>query len=75
VVLGWRQQQEAELRAKAGPDASGVMDDRAVARFVQHHERLTRHILAEMTSRADLLVQLDENRVPLAISRSAASSR
>jgi D-glycerate 3-kinase len=75
VVLGWRQQQEAELRAHAGPGARGVMDDRAVARFVQHYERLTRHILAEMTSRADLLVQLDENRAPLAISRSAASSR
>ena len=39
-----------------------------------HYERLTRHILAEMPSRADLVVELAEDRSPLAI-RTAAGRR
>jgi D-glycerate 3-kinase len=61
TVLGWRIQQEHELRA-ANPDGAGVMDDDEVARFVCHYERLTRHILAEMPERADLVLQLNESR-------------
>lgn len=68
VVPGWRLQQEAELRERvgerAGPDASGIMDYAQVARFIQHYERLTRHMLAEMPGRADLLVRLDARRRP-----------
>jgi D-glycerate 3-kinase len=62
TVLGWRIQQEHELRA-ATPDGSALMDDDAVVRFVSHYERLTRHILAEMPARADLVLRLDEDRV------------
>ena len=61
TVLDWRIEQERELRA-ASPSGSGVMDDCAVARFVSHFERLTRHILAEMPSRADLVLHLNEGR-------------
>lgn len=64
VVPGWRLQQEAELRERVGPDASGIMDYAQVARFIQHYERLTRHMLAEMPGRADLLVRLDARRRP-----------
>jgi D-glycerate 3-kinase len=38
------------------------MDDAQIARFVQYYERLTRHILAEMADRADLVIELDPNR-------------
>ena len=59
VVRGWRTQQEAELRAGGG---SAVMNDAEIARFIQHYERLTRHILDEMPARADLVVALDAQR-------------
>ena len=61
TVLGWRIQQEHELRA-AIPEGTGVMDDEEVERFVSHFERLTRHILAEMPERADLVLYLNERR-------------
>jgi len=32
-----------------------------VDRFVMHYERLTRHILAEMPGRADIVLDLDES--------------
>ncbi|MDE8653613.1 kinase [Novosphingobium sp. H3SJ31-1] len=64
VVHDWRLEQERDLAARAGPDAPGLMDAAAVARFIQHYERITRHILAEMPGRADLLVRLDRQRRP-----------
>jgi D-glycerate 3-kinase len=64
VVDRWREQQEAELRARA----KGAMSPSEVARFIQHYERLTRWILSEMPGRADLTVQLSEARDVLGIS-------
>ncbi|KTT99361.1 kinase [Sphingomonas yabuuchiae] len=61
TVLRWRTQQEEALRRTRGPGA-GVMDDMQLARFVSHHERLTRHIWAEMPGRADLCLTLAEDR-------------
>lgn len=66
VVRAWRIEQEHALRARAG-SASGVMSDAGVGRFIQHYERLTRHILREMPDRADLVVALSEARVPTGI--------
>ncbi len=68
VVLGWREQQEQELRAQSG-DASGVMNHQQLGRFVSHYERITRHILGEMPDRADLVVQLDTLRRAFTIDR------
>jgi D-glycerate 3-kinase len=62
VVLKWRTQQEHELRAQAQGDQSGVMSDAALARFIQHYERLTKHVLIEMPPRADLVIRLGEDR-------------
>ncbi|MBM0107167.1 hypothetical protein JM946_20725 [Steroidobacter sp. S1-65] len=62
VVLKWRTQQEQELRAQTTGSVSGVMNDAALARFVQHYERLTRHILIEMPGRADLVIRLGADR-------------
>ncbi|MBU3076679.1 kinase [Sphingomonas sp. XMGL2] len=56
-VLEWRLVQEAKLRAARGPDAG--MSDAAIARFVMHYERLTRHMLAALPARADAVVPID----------------
>jgi len=66
TVLGWRIQQEHELRANS-PDGTHLMNDSEVARFIGHYERLTRHILDEMPARADLVLHLDQNRDCVAI--------
>jgi len=72
TVLRWRIEQEHELRA-ASPEGTGVMDDDTIARFVSHFERLTRHILVEMPSRADLVMHLNENRDCVGIYTQVAS--
>ena len=59
VVFDWRLEQES-----AG---AGVMDAAAIARFIEHYERLTCHILAEMPGRADLVIRLDRDRTPAGI--------
>lgn len=67
VVLAWRQEQEAKLRARLtreGGDLKRAMTDAQVADFIAHYERLTRHILGEMPGRADVVVELDEQRRP-----------
>lgn len=67
VVLDWRLEQERKLRdrlAREGGDASRVMTDAEVETFIRHYERLTRHILAEMPARADVVVRLDAERRP-----------
>ncbi|MEY4760719.1 MAG: hypothetical protein RLZZ200_575 [Pseudomonadota bacterium] len=68
IVYAWRLEQEHKLRARVtaeGGDLSRVMDDAAVARFIQHYERITRHILEEMPARADIVVELDTSRQPV----------
>jgi len=73
VVFRWRREQEhklaARLAAAAPPGdapASGatrrVMNDAQLERFIMHYERLSRHILAEMPARADVLLSLDAER-------------
>ena len=56
-VLNNRLLQEHKLRAIA-PNAPGIMDDAAVARFVSHYERVTRHMVADLPDHVDLLYQL-----------------
>ncbi|UVO50676.1 kinase [Sphingomonas sp. SUN019] len=55
AVLANRQAQETKLRARTG---RGMTTDE-VARFVQHYERLTRAMFAEMPDRADLTFLID----------------
>lgn len=54
AVLGWRQEQERKLRARTG----GGMSDQEIERFVMHYERITRHLLAELPERADVVIPL-----------------
>jgi D-glycerate 3-kinase len=60
VVLAWRAEQERKLIARTGQG----MSDAQLARFVQHYERLTRWNLAEMPTRAGLVIPLDATRAP-----------
>jgi D-glycerate 3-kinase len=60
AVLGWRLEQEHKLRDREGPDAG--QSDADIAVFIQHYERLTRWIAAEMPGRADVVVQLGAGR-------------
>lgn len=58
TVFDWRWEQEVKLRATAaGP---GVMDQAGVRRFVQHYERITRHMHEHPN--ADVLVDLAPDR-------------
>lgn len=61
-VLGWRMEQERKLRESRGSDGTGVMSDAQIAHFIAHYERLTRHIMREMPSRADLVLRLNHAR-------------
>ena len=65
VVRDWRTQQEHGLRyrlRRENRSMARVMSDAEVARFIQFYERLTRHILAEMPKRADLVLELNTAR-------------
>lgn len=59
VVARWRDEAEGSLRARGEPRA---MDAEEMARFLQHYERLSRHALATLPAKADMLVTLDQNR-------------
>ena len=61
VVRRWRGEQEAALRAER-PDGAALQDAAALDRFIQHYERLTRHILDDMPGYADLVLRLDDDR-------------
>ena len=68
TVLSWRIEQEHALRRRLdreGRPTALTMSDEAVARFIAHYERVTRHILSEMPARADVVVRLDSRRTPL----------
>jgi D-glycerate 3-kinase len=65
VIEDWRREQERQLRralAERGRPTDRTLSDGAVHRFVQHFERITRHVLEEMPERADLVVHLDNDR-------------
>jgi D-glycerate 3-kinase len=64
IVREWRSEQERDLRVSAAGDAEEVMSEAELSRFIQHYERLTRHILVEMPARADLVAMLGEDRRP-----------
>ena len=59
VVRHWRSEQEQELLARRAPLA---MDAQAMARFLAHYERLSRHALATLPTVADSVVEYDRER-------------
>lgn len=65
-VLEWRSLQEQKLRERfRGRSRTAAkppgMSDGEIAHFVQHYERLTRHMLETMPSYADVVIDIDEN--------------
>lgn len=64
VVRRWRGEQEHDLRRRQADqdDGARVMSDDEIAVFIQHSERLTRHILSDMPAYADLTLRLDPRR-------------
>jgi D-glycerate 3-kinase len=62
----WRGEQEAALRAGTA-GAARVMDAAALARFAQHFERISRHMLAEAPARADIVVRLGRDHAVQAV--------
>lgn len=62
VVLDWRCEQEADLRGRALSDT----ERGSIADFIQSFERLTRRMI-DGGVLADLVVQLDRNRLPVTI--------
>jgi len=65
TVLDWRCEQEAGLLGLAPADLPAAR--RAdLARFIQHFERITRHMLAGGVQ-ADVMVPLDADRSPVAL--------
>jgi D-glycerate 3-kinase len=65
VVVDWRWRQEQKLRARRraqGEDAGRTMNKAQIAAFTQLYERLTRHILATLPDRADLVIDLAADR-------------
>lgn len=73
AVKRWRIEQERKLAEryqsapKVGEDAGRpapevrIMGEQELDRFVMHYERITRHCLAEMPERANVLLELDED--------------
>ena len=59
TVLGWRIEQEQRLAASQGRMG---MDAAAVARFLQHFERVGRHAMATLPAIAALCLPLDAQR-------------
>ncbi|WP_425605241.1 kinase [Fulvimonas yonginensis] len=59
VVRRWRGEQEEALLARRAPLA---MDPEAMARFLAHFERLSRHALATLPALADSVVEYDDDR-------------
>lgn len=68
VVATWRDEQERALRER---HAAQAMSPVALLRFIQHYERLSRHALASLHVRADVLIELDPQRNVVAISAAA----
>ena len=62
-VFAWRSLQEEKLKrhraARVHADTSGVMCPEEIGRFIQHFERLTRHALNTLPSKADWVFHLD----------------
>ena len=65
-VFEWRALQEQKLRARlhhasTGSEEALGLSPAGLKRFVQHYERLTRHMLKTMPDYADAVIDIDEN--------------
>lgn len=69
-VRDWRVEQEhtsRRLLSAAGRPQDKLMSDEQIARFIQFYQRLTMHAVAEMRDRADLVLELGQQREVLGV--------
>jgi D-glycerate 3-kinase len=60
-VYQWRNLQEDKLRQSSTTVSNHkIMDEKALNRFIQHYERISRHSLATLPSQVDYLLPVDE---------------
>ena len=73
-VFEWRKLQEQKLKAAMVDSQSMIdmtMSESDIERFIMHYERITRHTLEEMPTRANVVMELgDDHRVSNVILRS-----
>lgn len=63
VVLEWRRLQEQKLiRAQGENYRGGLNDDKKLLRFINHYERITRHMLNTLPSKANIVLALDDTQ-------------
>jgi D-glycerate 3-kinase len=72
VILRWRLEQERKLREVS--DGAAILSDEQVRVFIQHFERVARHLDREMPGRADVVVDLDEARRVVRLERGSLFS-
>lgn len=60
-VFRWRLEQEQKLAAATGGEGAHLMSADAVARFIQHFERVTRNDLDLLPGVADVVIRLRED--------------
>jgi len=60
AVYRWRLEQEEKLAETAAKGATGVMNSRQIATFIQNYERLTRANLDILPDKADVVLTLDD---------------
>ena len=64
AIYRWRLEQERKLAGRTGGPA--IMDEAAIAEFISHYERITRHNLGTLPARADVIISLDEGHAVIA---------
>ena len=64
AIYRWRLEQEQKLADTVGGPA--IMNRAAIARFISHYERITRHNLDTLPARADVVLTLDEQHAVIA---------
>ncbi|MEO0973027.1 MAG: hypothetical protein AAFX85_08015 [Pseudomonadota bacterium] len=80
-VHDWRRKQEHKLAERLRADTapaeafSRVMSDEQLDRFIQHYERLTRHMLATLPRKADAVISLAANHALVAHELRSAGRR
>ncbi len=65
-IFLWRRLQEQKLAAKLGAknkEQKQLMTDAQLSRFIMHYERITRIILKEMPSQADLVLPINDEHI------------
>ena len=62
VIHRWRWQQEQETARTARRSGAGLMTEDALRRFIQHYQRLTEHAMRVLPARADVVVELRDDR-------------